>query len=47
MYYTSASSAQQISPNLQIVELPDSLKVQADYGFTLLKGASSAMFTTS
>ncbi|MEH2303477.1 MAG: hypothetical protein V7K88_32045 [Nostoc sp.] len=27
VYYTSALSAQQISPSLQVVELPDSLKV--------------------
>lgn len=40
VYYTSALSAQQISPSLQIVELPDSLKVQADYGLTVLKGAN-------
>ncbi|RCJ41058.1 hypothetical protein A6770_36380 [Nostoc minutum NIES-26] len=40
VYYTSALSAQQISPSLEIVELPDSLKVQADYGLTVLKGAS-------
>ncbi|WP_138503755.1 substrate-binding domain-containing protein [Nostoc sp. PA-18-2419] len=40
VYYTSALSAQQISPSLQIVELPDSLKVQADYGLTVLKSAS-------
>ena len=47
LYYISASSAQQISQSLQIVKLPDSLKVQADYGLPVLKGASSAMFTTS
>lgn len=40
VYYTSALSAQQISPSLQIVELPDSLKVQADYGLTVLKDAN-------
>lgn len=40
VYYTSALSAQEISPSLQIVELPDSLKVQADYGLTVLKGAT-------
>ncbi|MBC1240289.1 extracellular solute-binding protein [Nostoc sp. 2RC] len=40
VYYTSALSAQQISPSLEIVELPDSLKVQADYGLTVLKDAN-------
>lgn len=40
VYYTSALSAQQISPSLQIVELPDSLKTQADYGLTVLKDAN-------
>ncbi|MBH8576586.1 substrate-binding domain-containing protein [Nostocaceae cyanobacterium CENA369] len=40
VYYTSALSAQQISPSLEIVELPDSLKVKADYGLTVLKDAS-------
>ncbi|MDF5740342.1 MULTISPECIES: substrate-binding domain-containing protein [unclassified Nostoc] len=40
VYYTSALSAQQISPSLQVVELPDSLKVQADYGLTVLKDAN-------
>ncbi|MUG93488.1 molybdenum ABC transporter substrate-binding protein [Scytonema sp. UIC 10036] len=40
VYYTSALSAREISPSLEIVELPDSLKVQADYGLTVLKGAT-------
>ncbi|WP_292728565.1 extracellular solute-binding protein [Nostoc sp. JL31] len=40
VYYTSALSAQQISPSLQIVELPDNLKTQADYGLTVLKDAN-------
>ncbi|MDZ8184133.1 MAG: substrate-binding domain-containing protein [Nostoc sp. ChiSLP02] len=40
VYYTSALSAQQISPSLQIVELPDSLKTQADYGLTVFKDAN-------
>nr|MDZ8016449.1 substrate-binding domain-containing protein [Nostoc sp. ZfuVER08] len=40
VYYTSALSAQQISSSLQIVELPDSLKTQADYGLTVLKDAN-------
>ncbi|MDF5729926.1 MAG: hypothetical protein PUP92_18420 [Rhizonema sp. PD38] len=47
VYYISALCVQQISLSLHIVELPDSLKVQVDYGLTVLKGVSSAMFTTS
>ncbi len=40
VYYTSALAALDISPNLQVVELPDSLKVKADYGLTVLKDAN-------
>lgn len=40
VYYTSALSAVQISPNLQIVPLPDNLAVRADYGLTVLKDAN-------
>ena len=40
VYYTSALSAVQISPNLQIVPLPDNLAVKADYGLTVLKDAN-------
>ena len=39
-YYTSALAALEISPNLKVVELPDNLAVKADYGLTVLKGAS-------
>ncbi|NMF63744.1 molybdate ABC transporter substrate-binding protein [Brasilonema octagenarum] len=39
-YYTSALSALKISPDLQVVELPDNLAVKADYGLTVLKDAS-------
>lgn len=40
-YYTSGVSAQQIAPDLQLIELPESLAVNANYGLTILKGASS------
>lgn len=40
VYYTSALSALELSPNLQVVELPDNLAVKADYGLTVLKNAS-------
>ncbi len=39
-YYTSALSALEVSPDLQVVELPESLAVKADYGLTVLKDAS-------
>jgi ABC-type thiamine transport system substrate-binding protein len=38
-YYTSALLAQQLSPDLQIVELPNNLAVKADDGLTILKDA--------
>ncbi len=40
VYYTSALSAVEISPNLQIVPLPDNLAVKANYGLTVLKDAN-------
>ncbi|KAF3889914.1 MULTISPECIES: molybdate ABC transporter substrate-binding protein [Nostocales] len=39
-YYTSALAALEISPNLQVIELPDELAVRADYGLTVLKDAN-------
>jgi molybdenum ABC transporter molybdate-binding protein len=41
-YCTNAILAQHESPGLKVVQLPDSLAVGADYGLTVLKGASSA-----
>lgn len=40
VYYTSALLAQQIAPDLQLVELPDNLAVTGDYGLTILNGAN-------
>ncbi len=39
-YYTSGVSARQIAPDLQLIELPENLAVNANYGLTVLKGAS-------
>lgn len=39
-YYTSGQSALQVSPDLQLIELPQNLAVKADYGLTVLKDAS-------
>lgn len=39
-YYTSALSALQAAPDLQLVPLPNTLAVSAPYGLTVLKGAS-------
>jgi molybdenum ABC transporter molybdate-binding protein len=41
-YCTNAILAQRESPGLKVVQLPDSLAVGADYGLTVLKGASPA-----
>lgn len=41
-YCTAAREAQKQSPDQQIVELPESLAVGADYGLTVMVGASSA-----
>jgi molybdenum ABC transporter molybdate-binding protein len=38
-YYTNALAAQKENPGQQIVRLPDSLAVAADYGLTVLNGA--------
>ncbi|MBW4596687.1 MAG: substrate-binding domain-containing protein [Brasilonema angustatum HA4187-MV1] len=40
VYYTSALAALELSPNLQLVKLPDNLAVKGDYGLTVLKNAS-------
>ncbi len=40
VYYTSALAALELSPNLQVVELPNNLAVKADYGLTVLKDAN-------
>ncbi|MBP5977094.1 substrate-binding domain-containing protein [Brasilonema sp. CT11] len=40
VYYTSALAALELSPNLQVVKLPDNLAVKGDYGLTVLKDAS-------
>jgi molybdate transport system substrate-binding protein len=39
-YYTSALAALEISPDLQVLELPDNLALKADYGLTVLKDAN-------
>jgi ABC-type molybdate transport system substrate-binding protein len=39
---TAARESQKQTPELQIVELPDNLAVGADYGLTVITGASSA-----
>jgi molybdenum ABC transporter molybdate-binding protein len=41
-YCTNAILAQRESPGLKVVQLPESLSVGADYGLTVLKGASPA-----
>ncbi|MBD2775196.1 substrate-binding domain-containing protein [Iningainema tapete] len=40
VYYTSAISALELSPNLQVVELPENLAVKAEYGLTIIKNAN-------
>ncbi len=40
-YCTNAVLAQRDTPTLQIVQLPDTLAVGADYGLTVLNGASA------
>lgn len=40
-YCTNAVLAQRDTPTLQIVQLPEALAVGADYGLTVLKGASN------
>ena len=39
-YCTNALAAQQENPGQQIVQLPDALAVGADYGLTVMNGAS-------
>jgi molybdenum ABC transporter molybdate-binding protein len=41
-YYTAAREAQKQNPDQQIVELPESLAVGADYGLTVIAGAPEA-----
>ena len=41
-YCTATRESQKQSPDQQIVELPDNLAVGADYGLTVIAGASSA-----
>lgn len=41
-YCTNAILAQREMPGLKVVQLPESLSVGADYGLTVLKGASPA-----
>jgi molybdate transport system substrate-binding protein len=41
-YCTSAREAQKQNPEQQILELPESLAVGADYGLTVITGASAA-----
>jgi ABC-type molybdate transport system substrate-binding protein len=42
-YCTATRESQKQSPSLQIVELPGNLAVAADYGLTVITGASSAV----
>ncbi len=44
-YCTNALAAQKENPSQQIVALPDNLAVSADYGLTVITGASSAAKT--
>ena len=39
-YCTAAAAAQRENPDLQVVQLPDTLAVGADYGLTVINGAS-------
>ena len=41
-YCTNARAAQKQNPGQQIVELPDTLSVGADYGLTVIDGAPPA-----
>ena len=43
-YCTSALAAQRENPAQQIVQLPDTLAVGADYGLTVMNGASAAAY---
>jgi molybdate transport system substrate-binding protein len=43
-YCTSALAAQRENPAQQIVALPDALAVGADYGLTVMNGASAAAY---
>jgi molybdate transport system substrate-binding protein len=43
-YCTSALAAQRENPAQQIVQLPDALAVGADYGLTVMNGASAAAY---
>ncbi len=44
-YCTNALTAQKENPGQQIIALPDNLAVSADYGLTVITGASSAAQT--
>ena len=43
-YCTNAQAAQRENPALQVVQLPDTLAVGADYGLTVMNGASAAAY---
>jgi molybdate transport system substrate-binding protein len=43
-YCTAARDAQQENPGLQIIALPDALAVSADYGLTVMAGASPGAY---
>nr|WP_202639184.1 substrate-binding domain-containing protein [Bradyrhizobium sp. CCBAU 051011] len=43
-YCTNALAAQRENPAQQIVQLPDALAVGADYGLTVLNGASAPAY---
>lgn len=44
IYCTSAQAAQRENPAQQIVQLPDALSVGADYGLTVVNGASATAY---
>ena len=43
-YCTNALAAQKETPGAQLVALPDALAVGADYGLTVMDGASPAAY---
>jgi molybdate transport system substrate-binding protein len=43
-YCTGAVTAQKENPGQQVVPLPDALAVAADYGFTVMNGASTPAY---
>jgi molybdate transport system substrate-binding protein len=43
-YCTAARDAQKENPGLQIIALPDALAVSADYGLTVMAGASAGAY---